>query len=487
MQAGIVKWFDDDKGFGFIEWEDEEIFVHYSDIQQDGYKTLNEGDAVEFDVEQTDRGPQAVRVAPANGSSPEPGPSEDPAPAGTQTASDATVVESPETPATGEPDPEPEPEPDPTPELGFGEMDFSDPVMRGIEAAGYETPRPIQVKAIPPMLEGRDVVGIAPTGTGKTAAFMLPILEKLRGTREENQDPRALILAPTHELADQITEETRTLASGLDVVVDSVYGGTDIWNEMERLEEGVDVLVACPGRLRDHIGRRSVDLGEVEVMVLDEADRMCDMGFLPEIKKIMRYLPRERANHFFSATIPPEIQKLARKLMDDPVKVKVGHQAPVETVSHCVLKVRANRKRTALKRILDNVETDSVLVFCRTRKTVRRLANKLRKQGYDASPLEGSMDSMGREATLSGFRRGSFSILVATNVAARGLDVEKISHVINYDVPEDPDVYTHRIGRTGRAGVEGDAYTLVTPDDMDALEAIERTIGYSIDRAPVPS
>lgn len=464
MQVGTVKWFDDEKGFGFIEGEDEEdLFVHYSDIRIDGYKTLEEGDRVEFDVEQTERGPQAVDVIPRNGTG----------------ASPSSTMD---TPASASDDSNGD-QPDET--VDFDALGLSEPLLEGIDAADYEDPRPIQEKVIPPILEGRDVVGIAPTGTGKTGGFMLPLLEQLRG--ETGEHPRALVLAPTHELADQITQETRVLAQELDLVIDSVYGGTDIWNEMERLDDGVDVLVACPGRLRDHISRRSVDLGQVEVMVLDEADRMCDMGFLPEIKQIMRHLPRDRRNLFFSATIPPEIQKLARKLMDDPVKATVGRQAPVETVSHYVCKVRSNRKRTAVKRILDNVERDSVLIFCRTRKSVRSLARKLRKDGYDASPLEGSMDSIGREATLSGFRRGRFNVLVATNVAARGLDVDKISHVINYDIPEDPDVYTHRIGRTGRAGMEGDAYTLVTPDDLDALDAIERTIGYSIDRAPVPS
>jgi ATP-dependent RNA helicase RhlE len=466
MPQGTVKWFDPGKGFGFIEQDesDEDAFVHYSEIQDDdGFKELEDGERVQFQTEDTEKGLSAVDVTRLNGD---------------RTNGDDSTASSDQLEHDGE-NLQQEPEVD-----NFSELGLSDRILEHLDEAGFERPRPIQVKTIPSILEGSDLVGTAPTGTGKTAAFILPILQELSGT--EGEHPRALILAPTHELADQITEEAKMLSGDMDLTIESVYGGTDVWEEGERLEDPVDILVACPGRLRDHISRNNVKLRDVETFVLDEADRMCDMGFLPEIKKIMAKLPSRRQNLFFSATIPPEIQSLAEDILDNPKRVSVGRQAPTKTISHYVIHVNSNQKRDALKSILDNEETDSVLIFARTRDTVRNLAKTLRNEEYDACALQGGMDSMAREATLSGFRKQSFKILIATNVAARGLDVEHISHVINYDIPEDPDVYTHRIGRTGRSGVEGKAYTFVTNQDQKALNAIENTIGYEIDRADVP-
>lgn len=464
MNSGTVKWFDDDKGYGFIERESgEDAFVHYSSILDDGFKSLDSGDEVEFEVESTDDGIAAVDVQLVNGS-----------------AQNGDTPDQHSESGSG-------PEPDETPEdprqvsiETFEELQLDPRIREAMENAGFEKPRPVQKKALQPLLDGHDLVGSAPTGTGKTAAFLIPILQKLAD--DSTGDARAVILAPTHELADQITEEARTLGANLDLVIRSVYGGTDIYDEMDQLEEDLDVLVACPGRLLDHLRRNTVSLDDIEYTVLDESDRMCDMGFLPDVKRIIRHTPRDHQKMFFSATIPPEIQQLADKMLDDPVKISVGRQAPTKTISHYVCRVKDHQKKQALETLLKNNETESVLVFCRTRKTVRKLANYLRDNHYDACPLEGSMGSIGRQATISGFRNENFKILIATNVAARGLDVDHISHVINYDIPEDPDVYTHRIGRTGRSGSSGEAYTLVTPKDKNSLESIERTIGYSIDR-----
>ncbi len=464
MATGNVKWFDADKGYGFIEQDaGDDIFVHYSEIQIEGFKTLEPDERVQFDITSTDKGPAAVDVEP---------------------------LEEPAEPSTNgepvDPDAESDSPSEPEPDFvdifdSFDELDLIEPLQEALRKAEFTSPRPIQQKTIPPMLEGKDLVGTAPTGTGKTAAFLLPILQEL-DQGEAGDEPRALVLAPTHELADQIMEEARMLASNLDVEIVSVYGGTEMTDEIDQLEEPYDLLVACPGRLLDHLNRGNIGLRTVKTFVLDEADRMCDMGFLPDIKRIMRRLPHDQQNLFFSATIPPEIQKLAEQILDDPVRVSVGRQAPTKTIDHFVCFVRDNQKRKAVKSILNRDGRDSVLVFCRTRRTVRKLARTLRKQGYEACPLEGSMENVGREATISGFRNQRFDVLVATNVAARGLDVQHISHVINYDIPEDPDVYTHRIGRTGRAGVEGEAYTLVTKSDRDSLKAIENTIGYRIQR-----
>lgn len=463
MNSGTVKWFDDDKGYGFIERDEgEDAFVHYSSILDEGFKSLESGDEVQFNLETTDDGIAAVDVKPLNGS----GNSET---NGSNPDHQDDEVDEDQTPAddrriTIE---------------SFDELDLDPRIREAMDEAGFDTPRPVQKKSLQAILDGHDLVGSAPTGTGKTAAFLIPILQKLADS--STGDARAVVLAPTHELADQITEEARTLGANLDLVIRSVYGGTDIYDEMDQLKEDLDILVACPGRLLDHLGRGTVSLDDVEYTVLDESDRMCDMGFLPDVKRIIRHTPKNHQKMFFSATIPPEIQSLADKMLNDPVKISVGRQAPTKTISHYVCRVSKHKKKKALKLLLERHDTESVLVFCRTRNTVRELANHLRENEYDACPLEGSMGSIGRQATISGFRNENFKILIATNVAARGLDVDHISHVINYDIPEDPDVYTHRIGRTGRSGSTGEAFTLVTSQDNRSLDSIQQTIGYEID------
>ncbi len=445
--TGEVKWFDPRKGYGFIKPEEgEDLFVHVTNLETD--TKLEPGTEVQFDVASTKKGlaAQNVRLVQEHKS---------------EDSSDD---------GNGHHEKQ----------LSFAELELNEELRNSLEEAGFGEPRPIQIETIPTILEGKDLVATAPTGTGKTAAFLLPLFQML----ETNSDgsPRALVLAPTHELADQITKEARLLNPGGKFNIESVYGGTDIYEEMDQLEGRVDLLVACPGRLRDHLGRNTVYLRRVKHFVLDEADRMCDMGFLPEIKKIMYRLPPDRQNLFFSATIPEPIQRLADDILSEPEKVGVGRQAPTKTISHYVVETKKNQKQKVLKKILEQNETDSVLVFCRTRNTVRNLTRKLRSEGYDACGLQGGMDQIAREATMSAFRRRKFKILVATNVAARGLDVEHISHVVNYDVPEEPDVYTHRIGRTGRSGETGDAYTLVTPRNRRDLKDIERKIGYKIER-----
>lgn len=463
MKTGNVKWFDRSKGYGFIQLddEDEDVFFHQSTLSTNGDVDPEEGDPVKFETEQTDRGIAAERVQLVD------------------------AVDDSSSNGTGSTD-EPDESTDDaaTTDTTFGDLGLDIMLKEGVEAAGFTAPRPIQEEVVPTILEGNDLVGTAPTGTGKTAAFLLPMIQKLEGREKDN--PGALVLAPTHELAEQITEEASVLSNHLDLDIDSVYGGTDIHAEKERLKEGVDLLVACPGRLLDHMGRNYIELTDVRTFVLDEADRMCDMGFLPDIKKIMRWLPGDRQNLFFSATIPPEIQKLADKILEEPEKVNVGRQAPTSTVDHYVINVSSNEKKDALVTLLNDLDIDSGLIFCRMRKTVKSIANDLRDQGFDACGLQGGMESVARDATLDSFRRERFQLLVATNVAARGLDVEHISHVINYDIPEDPDVYTHRLGRTGRSGREGAAFTLVTPDDRGSLGKIENTIGYDIDRMDLP-
>jgi len=378
--------------------------------------------------------------------------------------------------------------------MGFDRFGFHPSISSCIERMGYAQPTPIQEKAIPVVLAGQDVLGQAQTGTGKTAAFVLPILQRL--TDKKGGVVRALIVAPTRELAEQIHNAVREMGRNTRVRSVTVYGGVGMGNQLNNLRRGADIVVACPGRLLDHIQRRTIDLSHMEVLVLDEADRMLDMGFLPDIRRILAHVPKKRQTLLFSATLPEDIRRLAREFMHDPVTVQVGTSAPVETVSHAIFPVPQHLKTPLLIELLRRTDTRSVLVFTRTKHRAKRLAGQLEESGFKAASLQGNLSQSRRQAAMDGFRSGAFQILVATDIAARGIDVSTISHVINYDIPQTADAYLHRIGRTGRVDRTGDAFTLITHEDESELRAIERLLGarievrmlegFDYDRAPPP-
>ncbi len=364
--------------------------------------------------------------------------------------------------------------------MDFNEFNFHPKIAAGIAKAGFETPTPIQEQAIPPILKKRDVMGLAQTGTGKTAAFVLPILERLNnGPR---RTVRALIIAPTRELAEQITDTIRELGRQTGLRSLSIYGGVSIMPQIKKLRDGVDIVVACPGRLLDHIYKRMIDLSKLEMLVLDEADRMFDMGFLNDIKKIISHTPKERQTMLFSATMPDDIKRLCNNVLNDQVTVKVNHTAPANTVEHALYPVEQHLKTELLRAILRNTDTESILIFTRTKHRAKRLGEQLERGGYRAASLQGNLSQNRRQEVLNGFRKGRYQILVATDIAARGIDVSSISHVINYDIPDTTDAYTHRIGRTGRAAKTGDAYTFITRADEAIVRGIERVLGEKVER-----
>lgn len=368
--------------------------------------------------------------------------------------------------------------------MNFETFHFHPLVSAGIDAAGYKNPTPIQVKAIPHIVNGGDVMGLAQTGTGKTAAFVLPILHRfLKGNRGFI---RALIIAPTRELAEQIHQTIETLGRKTRIRSVAIYGGVGIDQQIRKLK-CADIVVACPGRMLDHIRRHSIDLSQLETLVLDEADHMLDMGFIPDIRKILKHLPLERQTLVFSATMPPEIRRLTGTILNDPATVQVGITAPAATVNHAFYPVAHHLKTALLLNLLKNTKTKSVLVFTRTKHRAKSLGKKLLTAGYRSASLQGNLSQSRRQASLDGFRSGKYKILVATDIAARGIDVTRISHVINYDIPSTPDAYIHRIGRTGRATRSGEAFTFVTGDDKKMVRAINRTIGYKIAERTLPT
>ena len=368
--------------------------------------------------------------------------------------------------------------------MNFDQFSLDDRIEAGIRAAGYTIPTPIQNKAIHHVLDGRDVLGIAQTGTGKTAAFMLPILQHLiDGPRGR---VRALIVAPTRELAEQIYEASVDLGKKTGIRSVSIYGGVSKNKQIEALRRGIDIVIACPGRLLDIIGDRAIDLAGVEILVLDEADRMCDMGFLPDIRRLLSYLPTERQTLFFSATMPKEIRKLADGILKNPATVQIGIIAPAKTVSHAVYPVKRELKKDLLFDILDQTGTGRVLIFTRTKHRAKSLALAMQKRGHRVSALQGNMSQNRRQDAITGFKGGKYDFLVATDIAARGIDVSEISHVINFDMPDTVDAYTHRIGRTGRALQSGEAFTFATNEDTQMLKLIEKTLGDPIERRHLP-
>ena len=364
--------------------------------------------------------------------------------------------------------------------MSFSSFKLHPKITAGVNALGYQIPTPIQVQAIPPVLSGKDVMGLAQTGTGKTAAFVLPILERLLpGPRGK---VRSLIIAPTRELAEQIHVSIGELGRNTHLRSCTIYGGVGVNPQVQKLRAGVDIVVACPGRLLDHLNQRTINLANLEVLVLDEADRMFDMGFLPDIRRIIKQLPTKRQTLMFSATMADDIRKLTDEVLHDPVTVKVGHTAPPSTVSHALYPVAQHLKTGLLTELLKQTDTESILVFTRTKHRAKRVGEDLKKAGYRATSLQGNLSQNKRQDALDGFRRGSYQILVATDIAARGIDVLSISHVINYDMPDTTDAYTHRIGRTGRAAKTGDAFTFVTREDELQIKSIERMLGGKIER-----
>jgi ATP-dependent RNA helicase RhlE len=365
--------------------------------------------------------------------------------------------------------------------VSFDHFSLDARVLRGVTAMGFSEPTPIQEQAIPVVLKDRDVLGIAQTGTGKTAAFALPILQRLiKGGSQRHV--RALILAPTRELAEQIHDVFVELGKQTQVRTVTVYGGVGKGPQITALRQGAQVVVACPGRLLDLLGEGNIDLSHVEVLVLDEADRMCDMGFLPDVRRVLNALPKRRQTLFFSATMPEEIRELADRILTNPVTVQVGMIAPAKSVSHALYPVSRNLKKDLLLTMLDQTATGRVLIFTRTKHRARNLARDLIKQGHHAVALQGNMSQNQRQQALDGFRTGKIDILVATDIASRGIDVADITHVINFDMPDTVDAYTHRIGRTGRVDATGEARTFMEQEDEPLVRQIEKLLGKRIER-----
>ena len=367
--------------------------------------------------------------------------------------------------------------------MSFNSFAFHPQINAGILAAGYESPTPIQNQTIPPILAGRDVLGLAQTGTGKTAAFVLPILQRLlQGPRRK---PRALILSPTRELAEQTHRAIQALGRQTGLRSLTVYGGVSSHSQVEGLRLGVDFVVACPGRLLDLYGQRLINLDTIEVVVLDEADRMFDMGFLPDVRRILAALPAKRQTLLFSATMPPEIRSLADNLLHSPATAEISITRPLETVSHAAVWVDQTQKLDALLALLGQAGSGQVLVFTRTKHRAKKIAQRLVQAGLPATSLQGNLSQNARQAAMDSFRQGSAKIMVATDIASRGIDVSQITLVVNYDLPDTSDAYTHRTGRTGRMERLGTAISLVTPEDESMLRTIERLLGFPMERRPI--
>jgi ATP-dependent RNA helicase RhlE len=369
--------------------------------------------------------------------------------------------------------------------LSFEQFSFDRRIAAGVKSVGYTTPTPIQRKAIPIVLEGRDMLGLAQTGTGKTAAFVLPMLQRL--SQGPQGKVRGLIVAPTRELAEQIHHDIVQLGRNTKTRSVTIYGGVSKGPQIAALKRGVEIVVACPGRLLDHVDAGAIDLSHVEILVLDEADRMCDMGFLPDIRRILRQVPEKRQTLFFSATMPNDIRALADSILNAPETVQIGTTAPVETVSHALYPVPEDRRKELLVAMLERTSTGRVLVFTRTKHRARSLAMHLKKRGRRAAALQGNMSQNQRQQAITGFRKGRIDVLVATDIAARGIDVSQISHVINFDMPNTVDAYTHRIGRTGRAENTGEAFTFAVRGDGLMIRNIEKTLGARLERRRLPS
>jgi ATP-dependent RNA helicase RhlE len=364
--------------------------------------------------------------------------------------------------------------------MQFSELGLRPAMLEAVAALGYQEPTPIQAQAIPVLLEGKDLIGSAQTGTGKTAAFSLPILSKLG---LPGPGPRCLVLEPTRELAQQTYENFQKFAKFTQLRIGLVYGGVGYGKQREDLRRGVDVVVATPGRLLDHLGEGTAKLDRVKFLVLDEADRMLDMGFLPDVRRILNQCPRERQTMLFSATIPPAIETLCSWALRTPAKIEVGgRRSPAETVKHVLYPVAEAQKKELLLALLDKVHWESVILFCRTKRNADDVVGLLKRHHHKAAVIHSDRSQKERQQALDGFKSGYYEVLVATDVAARGLDIADVSHVINFSVPEHPEDYVHRIGRTGRAQATGDAFTLFTAGDAPHVQAVERYISQKLER-----
>jgi ATP-dependent RNA helicase RhlE len=363
--------------------------------------------------------------------------------------------------------------------MSFKTLGLSPEVLRGVEAVGYKDPTPIQLRAIPVILSGKDVIGSAQTGTGKTAAFALPVISKLGA----HGKCRCLILEPTRELAAQVETAFRDYGRFSNLQVAVIYGGVGYGNQKDALKRGVDVIVATPGRLLDLMQQGCLSLNDINFLILDEVDRMLDMGFLPDVRRIIERCPKHRQTLLFSATIPIEIERLASWVLREPVSIEIGERrSPAETVTHAFYPVSSNQKFELLIALLDRTNFDSVLIFSRTKHGADKIAKRLKGANHSVAVLHSNRTQRERVEALEGFKSGKYEVMVATDIAARGIDVEGISHVINYDVPQHPEDYVHRIGRTGRAQTVGDAFTLVTIEELDHVRAIERFLGKPVPR-----
>ena len=368
--------------------------------------------------------------------------------------------------------------------MGFKKLGLSEKVITGIESAGYETPTPIQEQAIPIAIEGKDVIGASQTGTGKTAAFALPIIHKLN----EHGTMRCLILEPVRELASQVLDNIELLGSGTNLKSLLIHGGVGYGKQIDGIKSGVDVLIATPGRLIDLMEKGVVKLDKIEILVLDEVDRMLDMGFLPDVRKIVGKTPKSRQTLFFSATMPPAIDSLAKWALNEPIEVEIGkRQGVAETVSHAFYPVALGQREELLLALIKQTNFNSVMIFTRTKKDADTLARFLADEEgqYSITVMHSDIRQKDREKALEGFKKGNFDVIIATDLAARGIDISNVSHVINYQVPENAEDYVHRIGRTGRANKEGDAFTLLAADELDHAASVERFIGQKIERRKI--
>ena len=368
--------------------------------------------------------------------------------------------------------------------ITFEELGLAPEILEAVRDAGYERPTPIQAEAIPLALKGRDLIGLAQTGTGKTAAFTLPILDRLIGGPRRT---RALVLTPTRELAMQVDESVRKYANSAEIDVAAVFGGVPLDPQEKKLRKGVDIVVATPGRLIDHLERQNVVFDDLEILVLDEADRMLDMGFAPQINKIVAQIPTYRQTLLFSATMPPEVEALARKYLRTPIVVQIGRRSAASSlVTHAVYPVPRERKGALLVELLRDVKSETVLVFTRTKHGADKVVRDLERVGIKATAMHADKTQAQRTKALEQFKSGVINVLVATDIAQRGLDISGITHVINYDVPQQPEDYVHRIGRTGRVAATGDAFTFMSPDEIAMVRSIERVLGSPIPRISVP-